>query len=187
MINFSVSYIYLFILQVLFHSLCCLARSCSEMSISSMKTCPSGTQHRIFQTLSFLCSIAFWHSAYSCCLCVFSLFIGYIQSLFTLLVIFFCQNSRWVTYISLVEDVQPQTETTWSVQKHNKQPTQIVTDLCCCFRDMFNHNRNPTNFVHSFISNNNSPWIVGEMHVYWYIVSFAVSRPKGWDTALCHG
>lgn len=80
---------------------------------------------------------------------IFSLFIGYIPSLFTLLVTFF-QNSRWFTYISLVEDVQPQTETTWSVQKHNKQPTKIVTDLCCCFRDMFNHNINSTNFVHVF-------------------------------------
>ncbi len=40
-------FIYLFIFQVHFHSLCCLARSCFEMSISSIKTCRSGTQHRV--------------------------------------------------------------------------------------------------------------------------------------------
>lgn len=71
----------------------------------------------------------------------------------------FFQNSRWVTYISLVEDVQPQTETTWSVQKHNKQPTKIVTNLCCCFRDMFNHNINPTNFVHFSMTILHELWV----------------------------
>lgn len=96
-----------------------------------------------------------WHSSYYRCLFVDHYHIVY--GLYPIFFLLYCklmfQNSRWVTHISLVADVQPQTETTWSVQTHNKQLAKIVTALFCCIcsTDMFNHNINPNIFVNVFL------------------------------------
>lgn len=92
---------------------------------------------------SYLCSVDTPLITVVCLLTIYTLFMGYIPSFLLYCKLMF-QNSRWVTHISLVADVQPQTETTWSVQTHNKQLVKIVTTLFCCIysTDMFNHNIN---------------------------------------------
>lgn len=135
-------FIYLFVLQVHFHSLCCPARSCSEMSISSMKICLSGT-HTQYNPLSFFISFLFmlhWHSSYYCCLCVDHYHIVYVLYLIFIysIVNLFFRIQDGLLIFRWWQMYNPK-------QKQHGQFKRITNNTQKLFHlFMFNHNINPT-------------------------------------------